>query len=54
MTCDEDSFLLELEQTLTKADLSKADRIQNAKELCRNTNNKIATGAYFALDALDE
>ena len=50
---DEDLFIYKLELLLKHANGSQKERIDKAKELCRNTEGKMAAGAYFALDYVD-
>lgn len=47
-------FLSNLEGILKTPQLSKEDKFNKAKELCRNTVGRTATGAYFALDYMNE
>jgi anaerobic C4-dicarboxylate transporter len=47
---DEDLFVFKLEQILQNTTISQKERINKAKELCRNTKGKMSSGAYFALD----
>lgn len=51
---DEDVFNFKLEQILTDKNTPIKHRVSKAKELCRMTEGKIAAGAYFALDGLQE
>ena len=50
---DEDLFIFKLEHIIKDTTISQKERIENAKELCRNTEGKIAAGAYFALDCIN-
>ncbi|MCK9417601.1 hypothetical protein M0Q97_13245 [Candidatus Dojkabacteria bacterium] len=50
---DEDLFIFKLEHVLKDITISQKERIDSAKELCRNTEGKMAAGAYFALDSIN-
>ena len=50
---DDDLFIFKLEQILINKNLSPEKRKQNAKELCRNTKGKLASGAYLVLDNIE-
>lgn len=49
---DEDLFTFKLEQILSNKSVIFDTRIENAKDLCRGTEGKLASGAYAALHAL--
>lgn len=49
---DDDLFCFKLEQIMSNPNKSTKDRIEEAKNLCRDTEGKLAAGAYLALDKL--
>lgn len=51
---DEDLFIFKLENILESPNSTHTEKIEKAKELCRRTKGKIASGAYIALDCLEK
>ena len=46
---DEELFEFKIEQILQNSNISEQEKIEKAKELCRDTEGKLSTGAYMVL-----
>ena len=51
---DDDLFISKIGQILQEETIPFKERKDKAKELCRMTEGKMATGAYFTLNYLKE